>query len=151
MGSEASSCPECGAEWGDGLTCQAAADQMEVWDFEHWDVAGEVHDLSGLCYHIQHPGLYSSEGLAEAISLIEAYVERGVSPAMVLRRNQARYRTRTWRWTPRGVPASYGKPIQWTMTAPDVVKGGFDGCPDRVRAWARSVYRALHASPGDES
>jgi hypothetical protein len=143
MDGDESSCPECRAEWRDGLTCRTCAEQMQVWDFEHWDIAGKVHDLSGLCYHVQHPSLYSSEALAEAISLLADYVERGIQPASAMRRSQDRYRSRTWSWKPRDVPASYDHPILWTMTAPDVVRGGFDGYPARVRAWALSIYRSL--------
>jgi hypothetical protein len=149
MRGEATSCPECGAGWRDGLICRACAEQMQVWDFENWDVAGEVHDLSGLCYHIQHPSLYSPEALTEAISLLADYVEWDIQPAAAMRRSQDRYRSRTWSWKPRDAPASYDHPIPWTMTAPDVVRGGFIGYPARVRAWAHSIYHALRTSPNE--
>lgn len=49
-----------------------------------------------------------------------------------------------WRIT--GTPESHGSydpPIEWTMTATDVIEGGIDGYRDNMRAWARSILASF--------
>lgn len=60
-------CPECGAVWQDGRTCQEYFHQMLYWEAEDPSL-GEVHRLSVLCNYLQHPSLYSLEGLEQAKS-----------------------------------------------------------------------------------
>ncbi len=73
-----------------------------------------------LCYHLQHPSLYSPEGLDEAKRLLIEFLEHG----------------------------SYDHPIQWAMTA-DVVTGGIEGYCDNVRQWAHSIHHLLTATGND--
>jgi hypothetical protein len=139
-------CPECGAAWREGVTCQDHYHQMLAWEMEDPRL-GVVHHLMVLCYHLQHPSLYTPEGLIFARQLLVDFVVEGVTPEEVRWRNRARLdsRHRTWKIS-KGVPGAYARPVQWTMTAADATAGGMAGYCDSVRAWARSVHAALAAS-----
>src|SRR3954470_24721062 len=82
-------CLECGAVWGEGKTCQDDFHQMLAWEIENPSIIAEVHHLMVLCYHLQHPSLYSPKGLAGAMHLLVEFVEHEASPAEVRRRNRA--------------------------------------------------------------
>src|SRR4051812_48157732 len=102
-----------------------------------------------LCYHLQHPSLYSPEGLSAAMHLLADFLEHGVTTEEVRRRNRASVDSGTRTWKMKGSPASHGvydPPIQWTMTAANVTAGGVDNYCDSVRTWAQSVYEALKTS-----
>ncbi len=141
-------CPECGAEWHNGEICQDYFYQMLYWETEN-PSNGEVHYLMVLCYHLQHPSLYSPEGLHEAIQLLDDFLERGLTPEQVRKRNRnaVNSSSRTWKIT--GTPTSYGvydHQIAWTMTAKSVIEGGKDHYRDRIRTWANSVHEAIKTS-----
>ena len=138
-------CPECGAEWHNGEACQDYFYQMLFWEAENPDY-GIVHHLMVLCYNLQHPSLYSPEGLREAITLLHDFLERGLTPAQVRKRNRSVLNSSTRTFNITGTPASPGRydhPITWTMTAADVLERGMDNYCDNVRTWARSVDEAL--------
>src|SRR5687768_18585806 len=82
-------CPECGAPQVGGKTCQDDFHQMLYWESED-PTLGEVHHLMVLCYHLQHPGLYSPEGLTAAKNLLVSFLEEGLSTEEVRRRNRSR-------------------------------------------------------------
>jgi hypothetical protein len=138
-------CPECGAEWHDGETCQDYFHQMLYWENENPN-NGEVHLLMVLCYHLQHPSLYSPEGLREAIQLLADFLERGFTPEQVRNRNRSTVNSNTRTWKITGTPASHGAydhPIAWAMTAADVIEDGKDHYCESVRAWGKSVHEAI--------
>jgi Family of unknown function (DUF5946) len=108
-----------------------------------------VHHLTVLCYHLQHPSLYSPEGLRYAIRLLDDFLERGMTPEQVRKRNSAAVNSHERTWKIKGTPASHGAydpPVQWMMTAADVVADGVENYCDSVRSWATSVYEALKTS-----
>ena len=118
---------------------------MLAWEAENPGL-GEVHHLMVLCYHLQHPTLYSPEGVAEARRLLVEFVVHGRTPAEIRRRNRARLDSSQRNWKIKDTPASYGTydpPIRWTMTAADVIAGGAGSYCDNVRAWAQSLQAAL--------
>jgi len=141
-----SQCPECGALWGDGRTCRDHFDQMLAWEFEDPGGAGAAHHLTVLCYHLQHPSLYSPEGLEYGKRLLAEFVDGGVSPEAVRRRNRDHVNSINHKFKIKGTPDSHGSydhTIAWTMTAADVTTDGLNDYCERVRAWAWSVYAAL--------
>jgi hypothetical protein len=143
-------CPECAAEWIDGQTCETDFHQMLFWEAENPDYGAEVHHLMVLCYHLQHPSLYSPEGLNEARRLLVEFVEHGASAAEVRRRNRARVDSSKRQWKIKATATSsgtYDRPVAWQMTAADVVAGGADRYCDSVRAWAQAINAALKALP----
>ncbi len=141
-------CPECGAIWQGGKTCQDDFYQMLYWENES-PALGEVHHLTVLCYHLQHPSLYSPEGLEQAKNLLAEFVEGGQSPGVVRQLNRGRVDSGRRKWRIKGAPASHGaydKPVQWKMTAREVVEGGPDHYCESVRKWARLTLDILKLS-----
>jgi hypothetical protein len=144
-GEKVPSCPECGAPWPVGQTCQDFFHQFLFWENEE-PARGEVHHLMVLCYHLQHPSLYSAEGLAYARGLLADFVERGLTPAEARRRNRELVASgkREWSITARlGNQGAYERPVVWAMTAADVIDAGPDAYRDNVRRWARSIAHSL--------
>jgi hypothetical protein len=115
----------------------------EMADPARWD----VHHLMVLCYHLQHPHLYSREALPGVVDLLADFVARGVTPADVRRRDRRRLDSgnRTWKISG-GTPGAYARPVAWTLTAADVIAGGPDAYGASVRAWAQAVHAALQES-----
>jgi hypothetical protein len=126
------------------MTCRDHFDQMLAWEFEDPVGAGAVHHLTVLCYYIQHPSLYSPEGLAQAKQILKAFVEDGVTPAEMRKRNRDRVDSgkRDWKVSG-GQPASHGQTFVWRLTIMDVAPFGLDGYTERVQQWARSIHETL--------
>jgi hypothetical protein len=138
-------CPECGAALEAGLTCQDHFHQMLFWEAENPE-NGEVHHLAVLCYHLQHPSLYSPEGLQEGMDLLVEFLERGSSPQEVRRTRRARVDSGRRSWKIRGAPGAqgaYDPPIRWTMTAADVVAAGEPNYRQSVQVWAESILAQI--------
>jgi hypothetical protein len=136
--------------WTHGQTCETYFHHLLFWEAEHPDYGAEVHHLMVLCYHLQHPSLYSPDGLNEARRLLVEFVEHGASPVEVRKRNRGRVDSSQRKWTITGTAdscGSYVHPIQWTMTSADVVAGESENYCDNVRAWAQAMHAALKATP----
>lgn len=109
-------CPECAAVWQDGETCQDCFYQMLYWEAGNPDY-GEVHHLMVLCYYLQHPSLYSPEGLEAGMRLLVDFVEGNLSPQEARRRMQGKVssrRRRRWKLvaTPQ-TSGAYPYPVRW--------------------------------------
>jgi hypothetical protein len=120
---------------------------MLYWEAED-PALGAVHHLMVLCYHLQHPGLYSPEGLSLGRQLLTDFVEGGVSPQEVRRHERDRVDSGKRAWMLKGTPeryGSYGRPVRWSVTTADVVAGGVQGYCEHVRRWAQSVQGTLKA------
>ncbi len=142
-------CPECGAALNEESTCQEIFGQLLVWEHENPEERYPVHNLLVLCYHLQHPSLYSPDGLRYAQKLLVEFVENDASPQEVRRRDRGRVDSgrRNWKITARdGSVGAYPNPIHWTLTSADVIARGPDRYADSVREWARSVLVDLRAS-----
>lgn len=141
-------CPDCGAAWTAGKTCQDDFYQMLYWENE-FPGHGAVHHLAVLGYYLQHPGLYSPDGLEQAKILMVDFVERGASPGKVRAQNAARVsssnRGRKIKGKP-GARGSYAHPVDWTMIAADVTAAGAEHYIESVQAWARSILQSLRAA-----
>ena len=141
-------CPECGAIWQEGQTCQDYFYQMLAWEHEKPENL-LVHHLMVLGYHLQHPSLYSPEGLRGAIRLLDDFVGRGLTPEQVRKYNQVIVDSsqRTWKITGRpGSQGAYDRPVHWTMTAANGIENGIGDYCESVRAWARSMYESLKSA-----
>jgi hypothetical protein len=117
---------------------------MLFWEWDH-DLF-DVHHLMVLCYHLQHPGLYSPGALGRAKRMLVAFVEEGVTPGAM--------RTRISREVDAGARESgirgksgtrgaYANPVRWEMRAGDVVRAGAENYYASVRRWAESILRSL--------
>lgn len=121
---------------------------MLYWEAEDPALA-EVHHLVVLCYHLQHPSLVSQEGLRQAVRLLADFVEGGVSPAEIRRRDRVKVASQNRRWKVKSSPAdqgSYQHEVQWAMTARDVAAGGRQNYVENVRRWAEAVLENLRES-----
>jgi hypothetical protein len=134
-------CPECGAD------CTDHFHLMGFWELDNQLL--DVHHLMVLCYHLQHPGLYSPEGLRDAKLLLVVFLEEGLTPQQVRKRIGKAVDSGTRPYTIKGTAAAHGTythPVHWTMTAADVTAAGLENYVARVRAWADSVLDSLRRS-----
>jgi hypothetical protein len=141
-------CPECDATWVGAATCQDHFHQMLAWEIENPSL-GEVHHLMVLSYHLQHPSLYSPEGLDGAKQLLVDFLERGLTTSEVRHHIRGSVASDKRKFKIKGTAENHGEyrnPIHWTMTAADVIARGVDSYCDSVRAWAGSVLESLKAS-----
>ncbi len=146
-----SNCPECGAQWQGSKACEEAFYQMGYWEMD--DHLLDVHHLMVLSYYLQHPSLYSQEGLREARRLLVGFVEGGQSPQDVVKREHDRLDSGARGFKIKGKPGArgaYPRPVRWTMTAVDVVARGEAVYYESVREWARSVLAALRQAGIEE-
>lgn len=109
----------------------------------------DVHHLMVLCYHLQHPSLYSPEGLREAEQLLVSFLEEGLTPHQVRRRIAKAVDSGSRTYKIKGTSTSHGvyaHPVHWTMTAADVTAAGLDRYYIEVKAWADSILKSLRES-----
>ncbi len=141
-------CPDCGAARQSGASCEQFLHQMLFWEAEN-PAFGVVHHLAVLCYHLQHPHLYSPETLRAGLEMLVGFVEQGQTPQAVRQRLSASVDSGVRRHKITGTPESHGVytyPVKWTMTAADVVAGGAPRYCEQVRLWAASLLAALRES-----
>jgi len=109
----------------------------------------EVHHLLVLSYHLQHPSLYSPEGLAFGIRLLYDFIDGEKTPGEVRRQERTQVDSGKRFWKIKGTPESHGAyphPVHWEMTARDVIVGGPENYEENVKAWARSLLKSLRES-----
>ena len=142
------SCPDCGAVWQDKRTCQDNFHQMLFWEHEipaNW----AVHHLMVASYHIQHPSLYSPEGLEDAKQLLTAFLVEGCTPDEIRKHNRTQVDSSRRTWKIKGTPDRHGShphSVTWTMTTAAVVAGGVDNYCINVKCWAESIHKTLKAA-----
>jgi hypothetical protein len=142
-------CPECGTPWIDGITCTDHFHQFLFWEQEPGSTLGSVHHLMVLSYYLQHPQLYSPQGLMGAMQLLNNFLGYNATPAQMRAQNRDLLNSaaRTYKIT--GTAESFGRyahPVRWTMTATDVITGGKDHYIENITAWARSILESLRES-----
>lgn len=117
---------------------------MLYWEAERPEL-GVVHHLAVLCYHLQHPSLYSQEGLLHGIKLLDEFIN-GVTPAESRKLHSTTVDSghRTFNITAR--PDNYGEypqPISWKMTVTDVIEAGINHYIESVEAWVHAIHADL--------
>lgn len=140
-------CTECAAEWKDGQTCTDHFHLMSAWELDHQLYA--LHHLMVLCYHLQHPSLYSPEGLEGAKKLLVMFLEEGVEPSAVRKQMSQSVGSDKRNYKLTGRPDSYGQyeyPVRWEFRAVDVIEGGIGSYYASVLWWAESVLNSLRES-----
>jgi hypothetical protein len=139
-------CPQCGAVWQADQTCESYFHQLQFWEFEEPKTRFEVHHLMVLSYHLQHPALYSEEGLHQAILLLREFLEQGTATSEIRKRSHRSVNFRQRSWSIRGSAlsrGSYDHEITWPMTVADVVAAGEEAYVEQVRKWAASIHTVL--------
>jgi hypothetical protein len=141
-------CPDCGALHSEGQTCQEDFYTLLGWENEYPGY-GEVHHLLVLCYHLQHPGLYSPEGLAYAKGLLVDFLEGGRTTEQVRHENKRRVSSsdRSWKVTARpGAHGAYAHPVQWSKTVLSVAADDHSCYRENVHRWAVSILQDLRGA-----
>lgn len=138
------SCPECGAAWSSGLTCQSIFDEFLVLEFTDPGY-GAVHFLTVACFMIQH-GRYSPQGLAWIEQRLRDHLERGV-PVAQIRQDAGRTASQSARdWKVTRQPADPPQPrVPWRMTITGVVPA-YDSAASycaAVERWARMTLEDM--------
>lgn len=144
-------CLECSGSIPGSLTCQDHFHTLLFWENEV-PAYSEVHHLTVLCYHLQHPSLYSPEGLQAARKLLTDFLMQGVSPIEVRHqiKEQVDSGKRQAKITSRpGAQGAYSVPVHWTMTISDVVAAGKENYLSSVRDWAKSIQKGLEELPSN--
>jgi Family of unknown function (DUF5946) len=62
--------------------------QFGFWELSDLEHLGSVHHLMVLSYYLQHPSLYSLEGLAGAKKLLVDFVIHDLTPQAIRRRDR---------------------------------------------------------------
>jgi Family of unknown function (DUF5946) len=102
-----SNCPECGAAWAGAQTCTDHFHRMLFWENEfpgYWI----VHNLLVLCYHMQHPSLYSPEILGGSKDMLRDWVERGVTAEQMRANMKSKVDSTVPRYKITGTPERHG-------------------------------------------
>lgn len=138
-------CPTCDADQTDGKTCEDHFHQMLFWENEYPHYTLPVHHLLVASYYIQHPHLYSPDGLRFSITLLKEFLT-GIDPQQKGREIRAGVQSETRSFKVTGTPESHGSypvPVPWTMFARDVTAQPVEQYADAIWAWARSIDQAL--------
>lgn len=142
------SCPECGATLIAGKTCQDDFHELLFWENQYPQI-GKVHHLLVLCYHLQHPSLYSPEGLEYSLQLLVDFVENRLTTTAALQRGREQVRSdrRDWKITASpGSQGAYAHPIDWKVRAADITAAGPQEAIPNIQAWAMSILADLRTT-----
>jgi hypothetical protein len=133
-----SSCPQCGAVFAAGETCQDRFNTSQLKELAE-PAYYAVHHLSVPGYMLQH-NAYSREGWIEVRALLAKFMHAGWTPAMARRasRVSADSGHRTWRFT-RGAKLAGVEDIVWSYTLADVRLDSAEAYTADVGHWAESI------------
>jgi hypothetical protein len=150
-------CPDCGASLALSETCETNFFQMLYWENEFPEYGEQVHHLIVLCYHVQHPGLYSKDGLAFGLALLDEFVNRGATPQRMGKHIRSSMVQRGRKLRVGGTAENHGEyptPITWSFTTADVIREGHQAYCLNVQRWAEAILADLEGQgvgivPGD--
>ncbi len=137
-------CPECGADWTVGYTCQDVFDEFLVLEFTDFGY-GKVHFLTVACYMVQH-GRYSDDGLRWIRGKLREHLEEG-KPVYEIRDDasgEADQSKRDWKVT-RGKNEPPLSKIDWEMTIVDI-PGSYANAEEycqRIEQWGRVTLHQM--------
>ena len=140
-------CRECGSTLSEQNTCIDYFHMMGFWELDHQ--LYDLHHLMVLSYYLQHPRTLSQEWLISAKQQLVDFLEHDVSPQTMRQRIASSVDSGKRAYHIRATPESFGQyefPIEWTMTAKDVVSAGIDRYYTSVRQWASSILDSLRQS-----
>ena len=138
-------CSDCGAVLTNNLPCETYFHQMLSWESEepaNW----RVHHLMVLCYHLQHPAMYSPEGMDYSRWLLNQFVEEDQSPEKIRQQIRDQVASNNRNWKIKGTAdshASYDSPIIWKVNAANIIAGGIDNYCENVEKWAKTIHQQL--------
>ena len=137
-------CPECGADWSVGYTCQDVFDEFLILEFTDAGY-GKVHFLTVACFMVQH-GRYSDDGLRWIRGKLREHLEDG-KPVHEIRADasgEADQSKRSWKVTRQKNEPPLPK-IDWEMTITDI-PGTYNSAEEycqRIEQWGRVTLRQM--------
>ncbi|MDX2163027.1 MAG: DUF5946 family protein [bacterium] len=147
MSGQTERCAECGAALKNGGACIDHFHLILGWELT--EQLYDVHHLAVLSYFLQHPALYSPEGLPSAIGQLVDFVEHGVTPQQMRQRIAAAVDSGTRSYRIAGTPAhhgAYAHVVTWQVRVDDVVRAGVERYYASVQRWAASILDSLRQS-----
>jgi len=134
-------CPQCGAEYTSDEGCRDRFDLCMALEYENPTAWGSVHHLTVACYMLQH-NAYSREVWLEARKMLAQFIQGGITPSDVRKRNRSRFDSahRAWSVT-KGPKLAEFDAIVWSRTIADVRLDDPETYCSDVRLWAISVLR----------
>ncbi len=139
--SRIATCPECGAQHVEGLTCWEQLGAIGAWEWQDPELLA-VHFLTVASYNLQHPAQFTDPVLAGLRESFIAHLDQALPVAEIRRRvgRSAAGATRVLK------PESERRPVvrQWSMTIAHVyIPDHPEGAADRVKRWAASIRQEL--------
>ena len=132
-------CPRCGAYLSSGESCRDRFDLCLALEYENPTTYGTVHHLTVACYMLQHND-YSRSGWLEARQMLAEFIQQGITPADVRKRNHSKLDSRNRKWSvSKGAKLSEVEAIVWSGTVGDVrLDEPENYCAD-IKLWATTV------------
>lgn len=138
MSDSQTSCPECGAIWRDGWTCDYYFGELNSREYVNLAGSGVVHHLNVICHSVQHPSRFTEEALAWYRERLTGLVEGRLTVDDLRQEGRDHDQSRrNWKIT-RRTPA---EPVlkHWTMTVADVATRPVEEHVELVKQWAASI------------
>ncbi|HEX8229930.1 MAG TPA: DUF5946 family protein [Chloroflexia bacterium] len=138
-------CEECGADMGDE-TCMDRFHALLVAE-SHSQEAADMHGLTVLTYHVQHPSLTKPWYQVACYGFLRRIFEEGREgrdwEAIITEGGMKKRQADVTRWKatigPEMPPEIVTQPVAGEMTIADIDPAAPPGHSERVLAWARSV------------
>lgn len=146
-------CPECGAAWKDGNSCEGFFHACLALEFSD-PAYGAVHNLTVPAYYLQHPSLLSRPGWEEIYRTLSGFLVDGVSVGQMRRRATATLDSGRREFSLRKGPPMDLNGIAWTHTIAAVRLDSGEVYRSDVRHWAQAVLadlKTLHSNPKDSA
>ncbi len=140
-----SRCPECGAAWAGGKTCEEIFHEFLTLEFENYNGEGEVHFYTVASYMIQHQR-YSSEGFEWIREQLRNALagELSIQEIQAVAGKTAGQDKRNWKIT-RDKNTPIQPPLNWPITIVDVYQDTSANYNARILNWAQSIVDTLNS------
>lgn len=142
-------CPECGASWAGGKTCEEIFYEFLALEFENYNGEGEVHFYTVSSYMIQHQR-YSAEGFQWIREQLQAALAGKLTIAEIqaLAGKSVGQDKRSWKIT-RAEDTPIQPPLDWAITIVDVDQDVDTFYNERILKWAQSIVDTLNEGSSD--
>lgn len=132
-------CPQCGATIQLNQQCRDLFNLCLAVEFEHPTTYGTVHHFTVTNYMLQH-NEYSKEGWLEARQMLAEFIQQGITPADIRRRNLSRFDSRNRKWSlTKGAKLSEFDAIVWSRAISDVRLDTPEIYCTDIKLWAASI------------
>ena len=132
-------CPQCGAIYPSGETCQEHFEACLALEYEHPQAYGSVHMLTVACYMLQH-NLYSRRGWLETRQMVAQTIRLGTTSAEIRNEYQRKLDSGQRKWSVnKGEKLAEFDAIRWARTIADLRLDSPARYVADVKRWAECV------------